>query len=46
MDYFDTVRGQTTMENISHQLTRIANSLDLLAAAWGTSAGEEEKKED
>lgn len=32
--YFDTAAGQNTMENISYQLTRIANSLETLAAAW------------
>lgn len=35
MSYFDTVAGQNTMENISRQLTRIADSLEALAAAWG-----------
>ena len=35
MSYFDTTAGQNTMENISRQLTRIADSLEALAAAWG-----------
>lgn len=35
MNYFDTAAGQNTMENISRQLTRIADSLEALAAAWG-----------
>lgn len=35
MSYFDTAAGQNTMENISRQLTCIANSLEALAAAWG-----------
>ena len=33
MNYFDTAAGQNTMENISRQLTRIADSLEALAAA-------------
>ena len=35
MHYFDTAAGQNAMENISRQLTRIADSLETLAAAWG-----------
>ena len=35
MNYFDTAAGQNAMENISRQLTRIAYSLETLAAAWG-----------
>lgn len=44
MDYFNTVGGQTTMENISHQLTRIADALEALAAAWGKTSGVEADK--
>lgn len=35
MNYFDTAAGQNAMENISRQLTRIADSLEALAAARG-----------
>lgn len=44
MDFFNTVKGQDLMENISHQLTRIANALEALAAASGTPAIEEKEK--
>ena len=43
MDYFSTQAGQNVMENISFQLTRIANALEALAAAWGK---EPDKKEE
>ena len=45
MNYFDTARAQNTVENISIQLTRIANSLEMLAAAWG-KAPDKKPKED
>lgn len=41
MSYFDTAAGQNTMENISRQLTRIADSLEALAAAWGKTPEDE-----
>lgn len=41
MSYFDTTAGQNTMENISRQLTRIADSLEALAAAWGKTPEDE-----
>lgn len=41
MSYFDTAAGQNTMENISYQLMRIANSLETLAAAWGKTPEDE-----
>ena len=44
MNYFDTAAGQNTMENISRQLTRIADSLEALAAAWGKTPEENRRR--